>query len=141
MERIANSDTLLAGDDAKKTKGEESRIEAIEHGISAHNNGGNGHSDWKMELYQPPINQNEKQPCVGNYEGNFSFTMALQNLIGTGSLNSNHPIVSESGKLGGTHFSDPSSLVTSLSSSREASPIAPISMMTHLPTFASWSET
>lgn len=139
VERINASDTLLTGDDAKKNKERESGNEAIGHDTSARITDGNSNSDWKMELYRSP-NQNEKQPCLGNYGGNFSFTMALQNLIGVGTANPNDTMVDGSSKVGGAHFSDPSSLVTSLSSSREASPIAPISMA-HLPVFAAWSET
>lgn len=100
-------------------------------------NGGAG-PDWKMALYQ---SQNH-HPCMdsldqksissGSYRNTSSFSMSLQDLIGIDSVSSGggheQPLVEqqESAKLAGTtsttHFSNPSSLVTSLSSSREGSP-------------------
>lgn len=101
---------------------------------------GNGGADpdWKMALYQ---SQNH-HPCMdsldqksissGSYRNTSSFSMSLQDLIGIDSVSSGggheQPLVEqqESAKLAGTtntsHFSNPSSLVTSLSSSREGSP-------------------
>lgn len=103
--------------------------------INPDDNGANGNgNDWKMALYQNPSHQ--QQVCVaesldhhhnksmivsGGYR-NTSFSMALQDLIGIESLNaSTHGIEDDVSKQV-THFSNSSSLVTSLSSSREGSP-------------------
>ncbi|GLT93632.1 hypothetical protein SLE2022_114150 [Rubroshorea leprosula] len=140
VEKIMASSTLLAGELARRNKETESSNEVIEYNTPSQNNGeapqlennnGNG-SGWKMMLYQPP--QQQQQPNVGSVEsldqkpmntGNYrhaSFSMALQNLIGIDSVNSNQAVLDESTKQLGTQFSNPSSLVTSLSSSREGSP-------------------
>ncbi|CAK9312493.1 unnamed protein product [Citrullus colocynthis] len=103
--------------------------------INPDDNGANENgNDWKMALYQNPSHQ--QQVCVaesldhhhnksmiisGGYR-NTSFSMALQDLIGIESLNaSTHGIEDDVSKQV-THFSNSSSLVTSLSSSREGSP-------------------
>lgn len=130
------SNTLLAGELARRNKDTDSRTEAIEYNPPMHNSGeanqtengnGNGNStDWKMALYQST--QQQPHACVEsldhqksvNYR-NPSFSMALQDLIGIDSVNSSQAMVDDSSKFG-THFSNPSSLVTSLSSSREPSP-------------------
>ncbi|KAA8528438.1 hypothetical protein F0562_035793 [Nyssa sinensis] len=139
VERITASNTLLAGELAKRNKERKTNSEAIiEYNSSTQNNeqiqqeinNGDGSDNWKMVSYQSPQQQqntcvdsqldHEKQMSIGHYR-NPSFSMALQDLIGIDSVNNSHPIVDEVEKLG-THFSNPSSLVTSLSSSREASP-------------------
>lgn len=134
------SNTLLAGELARRNKEIEpiNNNEAIDYNTSTQNgetnqpknNNGSG-SEWKMVLYQSPQQQpnvcgveplDQKSMNSGNYR-NASFSMALQDLIGIDSVNSSQSLVDESaGKLQGTHFSNPSSLVTSLSSSREDSP-------------------
>ncbi|GMP45559.1 hypothetical protein CsSME_00014044 [Camellia sinensis var. sinensis] len=137
VERITASNTLLAGDLARRNKEREPSNEVIEYHSSGQNNedlpvqpaSNNANvSDWKMVFYQSPQQQqqqnaivDEKQLCTGNYR-NSAFSMALHDLIGIDSVNSSQPIMDdESAKLG-AHFSNTSSLVTSLSSSREASP-------------------
>ncbi|XP_019174774.1 PREDICTED: AP2-like ethylene-responsive transcription factor ANT [Ipomoea nil] len=117
-------------------------------------------SDWKMALYQaPPQQQEEQNACFESNQQKPIFSMAVQNLIGMDS--SIIPSVE-------THFSNPSSLVSSLSNSREASPESmafggakptletkflipttnnvrrspmdiPLSMA-HLPLFAAWND-
>lgn len=137
VERIMASNTLLAGELARRNKVAESRTEAIDCNPSMQNGGetnqpensnGNG-SEWKMALYPSPqqtpnafVESLDPQKIMSpvNYR-NASFSMALQDLIGIDSANSGQAIADDSGKLS-THFSNPSSLVTSLSSSREASP-------------------
>lgn len=136
VERIMASNTLLAGELARRNKETEPSSDAIEYNSSAQNSGesiqienGNGNaSDWKMALY--PSQQEQPSACVESLDQNCvsaanyrspSFSAAIQDLIGIDSVNSSQPVVDESAKLG-THFSNPSSLVTSLSSSREASP-------------------
>ncbi|KAG2698911.1 hypothetical protein I3760_07G168800 [Carya illinoinensis] len=139
VERIMASNTLLAGELARRNKDPEPRTEAIDYNPSVQNVGeetnqpendnGNG-PDWKMVLYPSPqqtpnacvesLDHHQKTMSSVNYR-NASFSMALQDLIGVDSVNSSQAMVDNSGKLG-THFSNPSSLVTSLSSSREVSP-------------------
>ncbi|POO03736.1 AP2/ERF transcription factor [Trema orientale] len=143
VEKIMASNTLLAGELARRNKdimepiitdqtvdynssqqingcSEASHIESH----NTNNNTTNG-PDWKMGLYQssPCLDQSLDQK---NYRNASSFSMALQDLIGIESVNSSpnttttahHQLAAPPG----THFSNPSSLVTSLSSSREASP-------------------
>lgn len=138
VERIMASNTLIAGEFARRNKETEPGIEAIEFNPPTQNSGetsqaehdnGNGGSDWKMVLY-PQQQSNTgigsldpKSMDTGNYRNNSSIPMAFQDMIAIDSVNSSQSMVDESAKLGGTHFSNPSSLVTSLSSSsREASP-------------------
>ncbi|XP_057490847.1 AP2-like ethylene-responsive transcription factor ANT [Actinidia eriantha] len=182
VERIMASNTLLSSELAKRNKDREPKTEAIEyhHHSSIQNNEelvqpqSNTDNNWKMvscqSHSQSPENPrfdsslDEKLLCIGNYR-NSSF---LQDLIGIDSVSSGQAItMDEPAKLGGVHFSNPSSLVTSLSSSREASPdktgsmlftkppptvgswipsaqlraaAAPISVA-HLPVFAAWNDT
>ncbi|KDP41579.1 hypothetical protein JCGZ_15986 [Jatropha curcas] len=140
VEKIMASNTLLAGELARKTKETETSSGAIEYNPSAQNSGetipiensnGNGNdSDWKVVLYQSQQQQqtngcvdslDQKSTSVGNYR-NSSYSMAMQDLIGIDSLNSSQPLVNETNSRLGTHSSNTSSLVTSLSSSREGSP-------------------
>ncbi|KAI4337087.1 hypothetical protein L6164_015541 [Bauhinia variegata] len=130
VERIIASNTLLAGELARRNKDNEPRNETYEYDASSvgngervqgENNNGNG-SDWKMILYpqQESNSCEQKNMNSGNYR-NSALSMALQDLIGIDSVGSGQPMLDDSAKIG-THFSNPSSLVTSLSSSREASP-------------------
>ncbi|KAF9682433.1 hypothetical protein SADUNF_Sadunf05G0108400 [Salix dunnii] len=120
VDRIMASNTLLAGELARRNRDTESSTEANDYNTSTQNNG---------VLYQSPQEQpnvcgeslDQKSLSVGNYRST-SFSVAVQDLMGMDhSVNSSQPVVDESSKLG-THLSNPSSLVTSLSSSREASP-------------------
>lgn len=171
------SNTLLAGELARRNKDADSRTEAIDYNPSLQNVGeanqpennsnGNG-SDWKMALYQPQQTPNAcVESSLDHQKSNYrspSFSMALQDLIGIDLVNPSQSMVDDSGKLG-THFSNPSSLVTSLSSSREVSPdktgssmlfakpplasswfptaqLRPAAIsMSHLPVFAAWTDT
>ncbi|XVE55713.1 hypothetical protein DITRI_Ditri03aG0180200 [Diplodiscus trichospermus] len=137
VERIMASNTLLAGELARRNKDSDSINEANDNNtpsltntetVQPDVNNGNG-LNWKMALYpmqqqQPSIGAVEsleqKSVSNGNYR-NPSFSMALQDLVGVDSVSSSQPMVDESTKLG-THYSNPSSLVTSLSNSREGSP-------------------
>lgn len=136
VEKIMASNTLPAGELARRTKEREPR-ESIEYNNNiGGGGGGGGHkneecvqndnnngniTDWKMVLYQT------SNPSLGsNYRSPTSFSMALQDLIGIDSMNnsSNHATIldhDQQNKIG-NHFSNASSLVTSLGSSREASP-------------------
>ncbi|XP_020210924.1 AP2-like ethylene-responsive transcription factor ANT [Cajanus cajan] len=126
VEKIMASSNLLAGELARRNKDNDPRNEAIEYNkgvatshsnvetVQARNNNNEKNSEWKMGLFnQTPHGCDQKIMHCGNYR-NSAFSVALQDLIGIDS-------VEESSKIG-THFSNPSSLVTSLSSSREASP-------------------
>uniref|UniRef100_A0A165ZAT0 AP2/ERF domain-containing protein n=1 Tax=Daucus carota subsp. sativus TaxID=79200 RepID=A0A165ZAT0_DAUCS len=175
VEKIMASDTLLAGEQARRINDiEESRLtEAIvEYVIPAsvapgqennyqntsHDN--NGRSiDWKMMLNQFPHQQQQNVEAVAEnqrHDKNLSFSVALQNLISDETLSSSSTQLmlhdSSSTKTDDRHhFSDPSSLVTSLGSSREASPDKPCfsswisgaqmrpaqTSMAHLPVFGS----
>ncbi|CAK9137664.1 unnamed protein product [Ilex paraguariensis] len=137
VERIMASNTLPTGELAKRNKEREPNTEVIEQNqltidceelVQSENNG-NG-SDWKMGLYQSPLQHqnacveplNEKALTIANYR-NPSISIALHDLIGIHSVNSNQSQLTgnDSSKLG-AQFSNPTSLVTSLSNSREASP-------------------
>nr|APG29271.1 ANT2 [Petunia x hybrida] len=132
VEKIMASNTLPAGEFARRTK-EREPVESIEYNIASHKNeecvqqDNNGNvPDWKMVLYQSSNASlgllTDKSTNMGNYR-NPTFSMALQDLIGIDTMNSsNQAIIDEQNKIGGSHFSNASSLVTSLSSSREASP-------------------
>lgn len=120
VDRIMASNTLLAGELARRNRDTESSIEAIDYNSSTHGNG---------VLYQSSQEQpnacgeslDQKSMSSGNYRSS-SFSVALQDLIGIDhSANSSQLVVDESAKRG-TLLSNPSSLVTSLSSSREPSP-------------------
>ncbi|XP_061372017.1 AP2-like ethylene-responsive transcription factor ANT [Gastrolobium bilobum] len=134
VERIMASNTLLAGELARRNKDSDKRTEAIDYnGVSSQSKGeavqaGNNNekdSDWKMVLHHhhPQQESNSCDQKIMNCGGyrNSAFSVALQDLIGTDSVGSGQLMLDDSSKMR-THFSNPSSLVTSLSSSREASP-------------------
>lgn len=145
--RIMGCNSLLAGDLARRNKdatdpnnenglidynttsqnNEELRSSAVNQTENGHD--GDNVSDWKMALYQEqtPNGCNgestavHKSLSIGNYNRNLSsFPMALQDLNWIDS-SSQQIGMNESSRLG-THFSNSSSLVTSLGSSREGSP-------------------
>ncbi|XVF36464.1 hypothetical protein REPUB_Repub19eG0060900 [Reevesia pubescens] len=139
VERIMASSTLLGGELARRNKETDSNNDASDYNTPTLttgetiqpevNNNGND-SDWKMTLYQSPNQQpsigaveslEQKSVSTGNYRSP-SFSMALQDLIGVDSVSSSQPMMDESTKLGTPHYSNPSSLVTSVSNSREGSP-------------------
>ncbi|XP_028806916.1 AP2-like ethylene-responsive transcription factor ANT [Neltuma alba] len=125
VDRIMASNTLLAGELARRNKDSEPRIEALEYNnhsngeaVLAQRNKNDTGSDWKM-LY-PPNSCDQKTGNCGNYR-NSAISASLQDLIGIDSASSGQAMLEDTTKIG-THFSNPSSLVTSLSSSREGSP-------------------
>ncbi|KAA0060971.1 AP2-like ethylene-responsive transcription factor ANT [Cucumis melo var. makuwa] len=107
--------------------------------INPDNTANGNANDWKMALYQNPSHHQQQAAaaaCVadslenhhsksmamsGSYR-NASFSMALQDLIGIESLSANTHGIEDDVSKQVTHFSNSSSLVTSLSSSREGSP-------------------
>ncbi|KAL6207971.1 hypothetical protein ACLB2K_018923 [Fragaria x ananassa] len=140
VEKIMASNTLLAGEFARRNKEVEPNKQVIEYSSPAQNNveasppessPGNS-SDWKMALFQAAQQQqataatyvqtlDQKSMSSGNYRSPASFSMAFQDLIRIESVNSSQKLMDDSAKAG-AQFSNPSSLVTSLSSSREDSP-------------------
>ncbi|XP_068342894.1 AP2-like ethylene-responsive transcription factor ANT [Pyrus communis] len=112
VDRIMSSNTLLAGELAKRNK----EVVPINEATNETNVSqiGNGEAvvplknisegeDWKMALYQSSQHLDQKQPST-----------ETQNVI--------QAEAGDSTKMGNAHFSNASSLVTSLGSSREASP-------------------
>lgn len=109
--------------------------------FQAANHKNSSSSDWKLVMHQSP-QQHEQNPNYleslaeqntsveqeqqQQHYKNLSFSMALQDLISIEAMNSTQQMFDDSltsTKIDNSnHFSEPSSLVTSLSSSREASP-------------------
>nr|QNI23746.1 AP2/ERF transcription factor [Camptotheca acuminata] len=116
VERIMASSTLLAGELARRNNGIESSNEIIKHNPSTHDRNresylsieSNGSdTDWKMALYQSSQADQKSNS---------------HDLIGINTMSSDHQQeVDDSAKME-NHLSKASSLVTSLSSSREGSP-------------------
>ncbi|XP_022766436.1 AP2-like ethylene-responsive transcription factor ANT [Durio zibethinus] len=135
VKRIMASNTLLAGELARGKKETDSNNEANDYSTPILTNeetqpdvNNRNASDWKMALYQSPQQQpsigaveslDQKSVSTGNYR-NPTFSMALQDLV-VDSVSSSQPLLDESTKLG-TQYSNPSSLVTCVSDSREGSP-------------------
>lgn len=155
VERIMESSTLLSGEQARRNKEVETGHNGAGKTIFNSNLGNNGdESGWKMTLHQNPPPMRSSFP-----------TATLHDMVGMGMGMEPVNLVRPSEedhlsltKLGGAHFSNPSSLVTSLSSSREASPdrngsgsgskfaapppvVSSWFSMSHLPVFAAWGDT
>lgn len=163
------SNTLLAGEHARRNKEVvPANNEAASHNVDSmllksNVSGDQQQPDWKMLLYQSSQLEQKAASLIDNYSKTQSFSSGQQdNVIG---IHSGQQEVEDSTKLG-NHFSNASSLVTSLSSSREGSPdrssvatklftnptntlnswipsgeLRPaLSMMPHLPVFAAWTE-
>ncbi|GAA0176280.1 DNA-binding transcription factor [Lithospermum erythrorhizon] len=119
VEKIMSSTTLPSGDNVKRNKGREVIRPAIEYNAVC---GGAANDErliqesvenvanWKMALYH----ESPQPVTLGSNYRDGSFPMALQDLVV--GIDNPQPVV-DSNK-----FSNPSSIVTSLSSSREASP-------------------
>lgn len=129
VERIMASNTLLAGDLARRNKDIGPANEAINHNLLTHNSYGetnispknNGSQpDWKIVLHQSPEQQMEMKQAnmIENYKRQ-DFSLAPDNLVGMDTINSGQREVDDSNKMG-THFSN-ASLLTSLSSSTQGS--------------------
>ncbi|KAH7520335.1 hypothetical protein FEM48_Zijuj08G0133100 [Ziziphus jujuba var. spinosa] len=120
VDRIMTSNTLPAGELAKRNKETTSSSEASDHNAGTNSsineetkNNNEGGSDWKMALYQSTQHLDEKPLCMETYKSQ-AYSVAPDNLI-------HHQEIEDSAKMG-AHLSNASSLVTSLSSSREGSP-------------------
>ncbi|RZC62817.1 hypothetical protein C5167_024569 [Papaver somniferum] len=145
VERISASNTLLAGELAKRHKDVEPVVEVVEQHSSVQN-GGEGNlpeenaagPDWKMvrnhsQQQQHQLQQQQQQQQTASVENlehkpfgtnnyrNLPFSMSLHDLIGIDAMNSNQQGLEDSNR-SSAHLSNTSSLVTSLSSSREGSP-------------------
>ncbi|GMI82720.1 COMPLEMENTING A PROTEIN KINASE C MUTANT 1, AINTEGUMENTA, DRAGON [Hibiscus trionum] len=138
VERIMASSTLLAGELARRNKETDSNNETGDYNtpmltngetVQPHVNHGNA-SEWKKALYQSP----QLQPMVDGVESiehnislsnenyrNPTSSTALHVGVGVDSVSSSHPMVDGTTRLG-TNYSNSSSIVTSVSSSREGSP-------------------
>ncbi|XP_073122959.1 AP2-like ethylene-responsive transcription factor ANT [Henckelia pumila] len=131
VEKIMASNTLPTGEIARRNKDREPNVEvpAIEYNTVGPGNVecaqvksvGNV-PDWKMVLRNQENSTTEANNVrtmnIGNYQSS-PFSVGLHDLIG---MDSSHSMVDDSGTHVIQHLSNPSSLVTSLSSSREASP-------------------
>ncbi|XP_073314365.1 AP2-like ethylene-responsive transcription factor ANT isoform X1 [Primulina huaijiensis] len=175
VEKIMASNTLPTGEIARRNNDREPNVEvpAIEYNTAVPGNAecvqvkrvGNI-PDWKIVLHNkgnPTTEPNhERTMNIENYQ-NSPFSFGLHDLI---CIDSSHSVVDESGTHVIQHLSNPSSLVTSLSSSREASPdrkltpivfanlgsskinswiptaqLRPVPLtMAQLPVFASWDD-
>ncbi|KAE8657042.1 AP2-like ethylene-responsive transcription factor ANT [Hibiscus syriacus] len=143
VERIMASSTLLAAELARRNKETDSSNEVGDYNTPRLSigetfqtlvNRGNV-SDWKMVLHQTP--QLQPRPIVDGFESLVPESMNNENdrdatfsaaLHGVDSVVSSQPMVNESTKLG-SHYSNSSSLVTSVSNSRDGSPDKPRSSM------------
>ncbi|GKU98777.1 hypothetical protein SLEP1_g11728 [Rubroshorea leprosula] len=132
VERIMASNTLLAGELARRNKDIGHGREAANHNSTTDNRNGEtiispknneGEPDWKMVLYQSSQQlEQEQSNIVDNYKTQQTFTLAPNNVAGIETINTTAQREMEDSAKMGTHLSNASSLVTSLSSSREGSP-------------------
>ncbi|RDX60228.1 AP2-like ethylene-responsive transcription factor ANT, partial [Mucuna pruriens] len=121
VEKIMASSNLLSSEQAKRNREMNvgTRNEAIVNQQYEHTKESvlmqkscKSQSEWKMVLYPSSQQLDQNPPRIESCRTQ-SFSMALDNIF--------HQQVEESSNMG-THLSNPSSLVTSLSSSREESP-------------------
>ncbi|WOK99589.1 AP2-like ethylene-responsive transcription factor ANT [Canna indica] len=144
VEKIMASNTLLAGELARRNKNIESHAAVVpllpqssssssrELNLAAENNTSN--SDWKMTLYQSsnqtsPISEEQNQKLIASTAEfpNEPFGNNLHSLI---CMDNSAQAIDDSGNLGTVQGMNPLSLVTNLSNSREGSPDrADISML------------
>lgn len=185
VDKIIASNTLPTGEVARRNKEIREPVEAaIEYNIAPQQNEEcvqDGRtvnaSDWNMMLYNSPQQQNvsleslqDKTLNIGNYQKP-TFSVALHDVFGNDSMNVSQAVLQDESNKLDSHISNPSSLVTSLGSSREGSPdktgasmvftAKPATMattkflipagnhvnpcistsMAHLPVYAAWNDT
>ncbi|EOX91761.1 Integrase-type DNA-binding superfamily protein [Theobroma cacao] len=130
VERIMASNTLLAGELARRNKEIGPGNEAVSRNLLTDNSSGDtnispknneSQPDWKMALYQSSQQLEQKQPNMIEYKTQ-TFSLAPENVVAIDTISSGQREVDDSSKMGTHHLSNASSLVTSLSSSREGSP-------------------
>ncbi|XAR51398.1 hypothetical protein NMG60_11006014 [Bertholletia excelsa] len=155
VERIMASSTLLAGELARRNK-EVKELPSLEPSATKEKMSEiETESDWKMTLYQS--SQAPQRPG-GNYSNDQSFSVGEHDLIGMRTTGSTEQQLGNDSAKVVCHFSNPSSMVTSLNSSREGSPdkqqnslplllSAPKPLTTsswmsmpHVPVFAAWTD-
>jgi AP2-like factor, ANT lineage len=111
VEKIMESNVLLAGEEARKVK-------AI-NGVSVmHNNSGcEASTEWRMVLHGPPHQEDLQRSVMGSGDPHCS----LHGIVGHDvACEAQHDLLDVSG--GGVNFSNSSSPLTSLGNSREGSP-------------------
>ncbi|VAH88442.1 unnamed protein product [Triticum turgidum subsp. durum] len=125
VDKIMESSSLLPGDEARKVKA----VEAANHVPAMHNGGGEiSHAEegssgvWRMVLHGTPQQAAQCTPEVADLQKGFMGggdpRSSLHGIAGFDVESAAHDI-DVSGKI---NYSNPSSLVTSLSNSREGSP-------------------
>ncbi|CAK7339712.1 unnamed protein product [Dovyalis caffra] len=131
VELIMASNTLLAGELARRNKDIGPCNDGANHNPSTHNSNGESmpsqknsenEADWKMALYHSSRQQDHKASTVVDNYKTQAFSFSPENVTGMDSMSSVHQQEVEDSSKMGTHLSNASSLVTSLSSSREGSP-------------------
>ncbi|XP_044470424.1 AP2-like ethylene-responsive transcription factor ANT isoform X2 [Mangifera indica] len=117
VERIMASPTLLAGELARRNK-DIDPVRVLE--VTNHNNlSAHGGDRYQSSSSQQQLEQ--KLPIIiDNYKAQ-AFSMAAESVMGMDTLSSGQQEVEDSTKMG-NHLSSASSLVTTLSSSRECTP-------------------
>ncbi|TKY55588.1 AP2 ethylene-responsive transcription factor ANT [Spatholobus suberectus] len=141
VEKIMASSNLLSSELARRNRETDSGTQYIDHNHkpSAYDNTQeailmqksceNQNDQWKMVLYQSSQQLDQNPPRIESDRANQSVSVALDNMF--------HQEVEESSKVR-THVSNPSSLATSLSSSREGSPDrTSLPMLSGMPSTAS----
>lgn len=131
VEKIMSSNTLLAGEQARRSKKSKESNEKTE-AKECNNNVVSSPIIHSQEVEAVTNNENnwnqspqqESNTCDQKLIRNSDFSMSLQDIIGIDSVGGSSQVMVDdsSNKMIRTHFSNSSSLVTSLSSSRECSP-------------------
>ncbi|KAJ8453347.1 hypothetical protein Cgig2_008231 [Carnegiea gigantea] len=156
VEKIMASNTLLAGEHAKRNKVESTEV--VEQSLSTTTRNA---PEWKLVSHQPSTCIESLDPKLVTIasSGNPLFSLGLRDLVALEMTSPTQPTGEDSTKLDSAHFSNSSSLVTSLNSSREGSPdksspslqlasrlvgpacdwIAPVPVA-QLPVFAAWGD-
>ncbi|XP_006579963.1 AP2-like ethylene-responsive transcription factor ANT isoform X4 [Glycine max] len=143
VEKIMASSNLLSSELARRNRETDNETQCIDQNhnkpsayedtqeaILMHQKSCESENDqWKMVLYQSSQQLEQNPPTIESDRTNQSFAVALDNMF--------HQEVEESSKAR-THVSNPSSLATSLSSSREGSPDrTSLPMLSGMPSTAS----
>lgn len=165
VEKIMGSNTLLSGEVARRNKGIEPGNATTDHNnspttntdVTSHNNNNESDQQWKMALYQSP-HQVDHKPSPPHKSHSYAGAPPVD-VIGINGAASDQHKAEESTRIA-AYLSTPSSLVTSLSSSREGSPdktcqqpmansmnswipasqLRPALSLPHLPVFSAWTE-
>ncbi|XP_029129650.1 AP2-like ethylene-responsive transcription factor ANT isoform X2 [Cajanus cajan] len=141
VEKIMASSNLLSSELARRNRDTEGGTQYIDHNpkpsayddtqeaILMQKSCESQNDQWKMVLYQSSQQLDQNPPRIESDRANHSFSVAMDNMF--------HQEVEESSKVR-THVSNPSSLATSLSSSREGSPDrTSLPMLSGMPSTAS----